>query len=72
MIQSKDGVINKKLFGGGVTLMLNSTGKFGGMDFVSMKYPTISDRSQTVLSQLISDEAPEGNQQSKKKYTDSI
>jgi hypothetical protein len=72
MIQSKDGVINKKLFGGGVTLTLNSTGKFGGMDFVSMKYPTISDRSQTVLSQLISDEVPEGNQQSKKEYTDSI
>lgn len=72
MIQSKDGIINKKLFGGGVTLTLNSTGKFGGMDFVSLKYPIISDRSQTVLSQLISEEATEGSPQSKKKYTDSV
>lgn len=72
MIQSKDGVINKKLFGGGVTLTLNSTGKFGGMDFVSIQYPTISSRSQTVLSELINDEATEGDQKAKKKYADSI
>jgi len=72
MVQSKDGIINKKLFGGGVTLTLNSTGKFGGMDFVSLKYPTINDRSQTVLSQLINEEGPASDQQSKKKYTDSI
>jgi hypothetical protein len=72
MIQSKDGVINKKLFGGGVTLTLNSTGKFGGVDFVSVKYPTLSDRSQTVISQLINEEAPEGNQQGKKTFADSI
>ncbi len=72
MIQSKDGIINKKLFGGGVTLTLNSTGKFGGMDFVSLKYPTISNRSQTVLSELINDEATEGEQKAKKEYADSI
>ena len=72
MIQSKDGIINKKLFGGGVTLTLNGTGKFGGMDFVSLKYPIISNRSQTVLSELINDEATEGDQKAKKKYADSI
>jgi hypothetical protein len=72
MIQAKDGIINKKLFGGGITLTLNSTGKFGGTDFVSLKYPTISDKYQTVLSQLINEEEPAGDPQSKKKYTDSI
>jgi hypothetical protein len=71
-IQTKDGIINKKLFGGGVTLTLNSTGKFGGTDFVSLKYPTVSDKYQTVLSQLINVEAPDGDQQNKKKYADSI
>ncbi len=72
MIQSKDDVINKKLFGGGVTLTINSTGKFGGMDFVSLKYPTINNVAQTNLSQLMKDNAPNGNEQSKKKYADSI
>lgn len=72
MIQSKDDVINKKLFGGGVTLTINSTGKFGGMDFVSLKYPTINNTAQTNLSQLMKDNAPNGSEQSKKKYADSI